>query len=367
MAVDKPNVVATAKELINDNTATLRNIIATLFVFAFQALVTTADLFKCPSKGNASYGCMFIFVPALVLFLISLLLSESFKKVSQGCCYTVDPSKQIVRKYCPCSRPRWCCNKEMLTVFFYSFMAGCLWIFWALLQKGYYTCAVFGNEDQLKNVTGKNKTILEKRYQNAQTESQIYGFTLLALILGIPLLFITIRRCCYLRPLASVPSLFEYEKLEAKAAEAKLKEKIEAYATAQGEGKAERHFAEHFKADKSIADIIREARAELSSIKGYSEALDSLDKYKKLEAEAVRGKFKDKVEELAEGRVTVTFEDKTWKEYEDDDPYDFVENVYESISSEYPRVTGDQSKPYKKYKHIGKRGEIEMTERHDEA
>jgi hypothetical protein len=178
-------------------------------------------------------------------------------------------------------------------------------------------------------------------------------------------------RCCYQRPVSSIPSLGEYEKLEADSAGKTLKTTIVAYATEQGKGKAERYFFEKIKAEKNPSDIIREAYNDLKSIERYSKVIGSLDDYKKDEAAAVKEEFKKKAKELGTERVTLTFKDKAWREYEDDDPYDFVEGVYDSMKDEYPRVTGDRSKPYKKgpvkYKQLGKGEDIEMAERHDEA
>ncbi|KAK3736036.1 hypothetical protein QZH41_002749 [Actinostola sp. cb2023] len=328
-----------------------------------QAIVSREDLFKCPAVNYGPYGWMFIFAPGLLLFLVSLFLNGGFWKVAQGCChYGSFPNVGLKRRACPCFFPRWGCSKKLLEVLFYSSVASCLWIVWGFLQGEYYTCAMLGNKAaRLFNTTTEQKKVILIDFSKANDTSQVIAFSLLAFMLGIPFIVLTAYRCCCLLPQSTIPSPYSYLKLEAKSAVEAFKAKMESLAQDQGKRRADLYFAEQIKSEKTPSDILIQAYQDLTKIDEYAQSFQAIDEYKKMEANAAQTAFKAKAESVGKDHVALTFQDKTWSEYEKKNPFLLIENVFDSMVDRYPRSTGDRSKPYVKMNEDGNQRQI----RHD--
>lgn len=338
------------KSIFQKQTGTVRNVVTVLLVFGMQAIVSSEDLFKCPIKGHGSYGWMFIIAPGIILFLISLFLNDNFWKISTGCCYYGDRRRIGARKrFCPCCFPKWGFSKKLFEVLFYSGVATSIWIFWSFLQGKYYTCAKLGNKEaRLFNKTIEQKKEIALEFSKANDESQVIAFSLLAFLLGVPFIFFTAYRCCFQRPISSLPSPYQYLKLEAKSAVETFTSKMEGLAKDQGKRKAEMYFSEQIQSDKTPTDILIQAYDDLTKIESYAKVFPALDEYKEIQAKAAVTAFKTQVESAGKDKVALTFVDKTLNEYEKRNPFGVVENVYESIVDRYPRSTGDRSQPYVK-------------------
>ena len=89
----------TARSIVVNQSTTIHNIVAILIVYGFEALVSSAKLFDCPSKGYGDYGRGFIIGPAVILLFISMLVRDDFRKVVQGCCRDPEAAKDDC---CPC-------------------------------------------------------------------------------------------------------------------------------------------------------------------------------------------------------------------------------------------------------------------------
>ncbi|XP_031566383.1 calcium homeostasis modulator protein 5-like [Actinia tenebrosa] len=338
------------KSVFQKQTGTVRNVVTVLLVFGMQAIVSSEDLFKCPIKDHASYGWMFIIAPGIILFLIALFLNDGFWKIATGCCYQGNRRRiSARRRYCPCCFPKWGFSKNLLEVLFYSAVASAIWIFWSFLERKYYTCAKAGNKEaRLFNKTIEEKKRIELEFSKASDESQIIAFSLLAIMLGVPFIVLTTYRCCCQRPISSLPSPYEYLKLEAKSAVETFTSKMEGLAKDQGKRKAEMYFSEQIQSDKTPTAILIQAYDDLTKVESYAQVFPALDEYKEMEAKAAVSAFKTQVEGAGKDKVALTFVDKTLGEYEKKNPFRVVENVYESIVERYPRSTGDRSQPYVK-------------------
>lgn len=350
MAISLAVLFTNLQTAFKSQSGTVRNVVMVLLVFGMQAIVSGEGLFKCPVVNYSAYGWMFIFVPAIFLFLVSLFLNDGFWKVSQGCCHYASFRKiGCKRRYCPCFFPRWGCSKKLLEVLFYSSVASCLWIFWAFLQGEYYACAQLGNKAaKLLNKSDAQKKAILTEFSKATDTSQVIAFSLLVLMLGIPFIFFTAYRCCCLLPQTSIPSPYSYLKLEAKSAVDEFKVKMEGLAQEQGKRRADLYFAEQLKSDKTPSDILLQAYQDLTKIDEYAQTFQNIEEYKKMEANAAQVAFKAKAESIGKDQVALTFEDKTWVEYDKKGPFSLIENVYDSVVDRYPRSTGDRSQPYVK-------------------
>lgn len=113
---------------------------AVSLITAGSERIFSVVVFKCPCNSwNLLYGSVFLLVPALILFLLGLLLSTRCWKVLTGCC---DPG-QISRwshrgRICRYLRVLW-------MVFIGAAVAPLTWIAVALLGGHFYECAASGS------------------------------------------------------------------------------------------------------------------------------------------------------------------------------------------------------------------------------
>jgi hypothetical protein len=228
-------------------------------------------------------------------------------------------------------------------------VSSAIWIFWSFLQRKYYTCAKLGNKAaRLFNTSIAEKKQIELDYSKANDESQVIAFCLLAVLLGVPFIVLTAYRCCCQRPRSSIPSPYQYLKLEAKSAVETFKSRMESLAKDQGKRKAEMYFSEQIQSEKTPPDILIQAYEDLTKVESYAKVFPALDEYKTIQAQAAVAAFKTQVESAGKEKVALTFVDKTWSDYEKKNPFGLVENVYDSVVDRYPRSTGDRSQPYVK-------------------
>ncbi|KAM4693668.1 calcium homeostasis modulator protein 5 [Discoglossus pictus] len=112
--------------------------------YSFMALVTMGGqhlfslvAFQCPcSHQNLIYGLVFLFAPALVLFIISYFLDSRTWKFFTGCC--LNP-----RKMCPKGSP--CFGLHVfIQLTLNALIAPIMWVSVALLNGTFYTCAMSG-------------------------------------------------------------------------------------------------------------------------------------------------------------------------------------------------------------------------------
>jgi len=102
---------------------------------------------------------------------------------------------------------------------FPSSLAGFLWIFWTLLQRDYCICAVLGGtkEAKLINATVEEGLQIEADYANAGKTSQAAALLLLGVALVTAFVILSVQRCCFQREIGSLPSSYQYQKLECEA------------------------------------------------------------------------------------------------------------------------------------------------------
>ncbi|KAJ7341862.1 hypothetical protein JRQ81_007485 [Phrynocephalus forsythii] len=175
--------------------------------------IFSVAVFKCPCNSwNMLYGAVFLLVPALVLFLLGVLLKTQSWKVLTGCCA---PSRM---GQCP-TGSRFCHYLQVLWLVAASAaVAPFTWIAVALLGGSFYECAVTGSTHfQQKMCQGKmgdpRKECLEMVLQvpcglssatpsemqnmlvNLRAQSQVIGWILIASVFTLVLVGTCISRC----------------------------------------------------------------------------------------------------------------------------------------------------------------------------
>lgn len=131
-------IVENLKTLVVGQSRTIRNIITILFTLALEALIND-QIFMCPETNYKSYGWMFIFAPAAIMAVISVMLSDDFVAMTKGMCYYKTAVNR--RRLFPCYKPRrgcfgfFCCpSSKFSTVLYNVVAAAALWLFWAFIQ-----------------------------------------------------------------------------------------------------------------------------------------------------------------------------------------------------------------------------------------
>ena len=350
MAITLTSLVTSVKSAFQSHSGAIRNTTVALVVFALNEIVKSEDFFQCPPNNFAFYASCFFFVPALFLLMATLFLHSGFWDLVRGCCYYEEPYKRGAKRYCCCLFPRWPCSKSIVEIIFQSSLSGFLWVFWALLQRDYYICAVLGGtkEAKLINATAEEKLQIEADYANAGKNSQTAALLMLGVALIVAFVAVSVQRCCFQGEIGSLPSPYQYQKLESEAAVEAFKTNMEKLAQGQGKRRADMYFATMNKTNPS--DILKNAYHNLVTVNKFDEAFPSLEDYEHLQAQAAVTAFKERVQQEGKQKVELTFVDTTWREYEESDAFSLVSSAHEAMAERYPRSTGDRTQPYVKEK-----------------
>ena len=316
MAVSLTSLMTSLKSGLQNNSGSIRNTTVALLIFGLNAVVESEDFFQCPPDNFAFYASCFIIIPALLLFLVTLFLHNGFWNFVRGCCFYKEHEKQGLRRFCCCLYPRWRCSKSLIEIIFQSSLACFLWIFWTLLQRDYYICAVLGGtkEAKLINATAAEILQIEADYTNAGKTSQAAALLLLGGALATAFVVLSVQRCCFQREIGSLPSPYQYQKLECEAAIDTFKENIENLAKGQGKRHADLYFETTSKTNPS--DVLKNAYQNLIKVNKFDDVFPSLEDYQHLQAQAAVTAFKERVQQEGKQKVELTFVDSTWCEYE---------------------------------------------------
>ncbi|XP_070595623.1 calcium homeostasis modulator protein 6 [Erythrolamprus reginae] len=165
-------------------------------------------VFKCPCNSwNTFYGGVFLLMPALILFLLGLLLSVHSWKVLTGCCPKGRPCR------CVCGNRLQRRLQVMGFAILRAAVAPLTWISVALLGGSFYECTATGSsvlqkyvckdkgEECIKSLVkvpclGPHSPTSELEIlATLRAQSQVFGWILIAGIFTVALLATCIARC----------------------------------------------------------------------------------------------------------------------------------------------------------------------------
>ncbi|KAM9005419.1 calcium homeostasis modulator protein 6-like isoform 1-T1 [Sarcophilus harrisii] len=187
-----------------------------VFGYSFFSLLTAASeyifssvVFECPCSAtwNFPYSLVFLLVPALILFLLSCLLSTRAKRLMTGCCATGQEDYESRDGPGLCASMAMCCHFILAAA-----VAPITWIAVALLGGGFYECAASGStwasrllcpdqeascSEQLPQVPCQNEKSeqVQDLLKELKVHSQMAGWLLIGLLMIIFLIFTFIIRC----------------------------------------------------------------------------------------------------------------------------------------------------------------------------
>ncbi|NWI16420.1 CAHM6 protein, partial [Crypturellus soui] len=165
-------------------------------------------VFRCPCNSwNTFYGSVFLLVPAVILFLLGLIMNTRVLLLLTGCC----------------SQDRWCdCNLKGKYVLYIrelgpaaarALVAPVTWIAVALLSASFYECAASGSSLMKELVCkgeGKqcpkllaripcDQNVSEKlsdEVLSLRTQSQIIGWLLISAVMALTVISTCLSHCC---------------------------------------------------------------------------------------------------------------------------------------------------------------------------
>ncbi|XP_022805969.1 uncharacterized protein LOC111343094 [Stylophora pistillata] len=119
-----------------NKSTTLTYAVVLLPVLVLELVVNSAA-FHCPSKTHQMVGRCWLYLPALIIFLVSLLLVVDIRDVYKRC---------LVRDFCHFG---FFCHHTFPTIV-RSFVGASVWLWAAFWQEDYYVCSVAGQDPQEK-------------------------------------------------------------------------------------------------------------------------------------------------------------------------------------------------------------------------
>ncbi|XP_063166906.1 calcium homeostasis modulator protein 6-like [Candoia aspera] len=170
--------------------------------------VFSVVVFKCPCNSwNMLYGGAFLLMPALILFLLGLLLSARSWKVLTGCCSKGKPWK------CPHGGRLQRYLQVLVFVILGASVAPFTWIAVALLGGSFYECTATGSPILQRYVCkGKGEECITSLLKvpclstsspskemeilsSLRAQSQVFGWILISSVFTVTLLSTCIIRC----------------------------------------------------------------------------------------------------------------------------------------------------------------------------
>ncbi|NXE31945.1 CAHM6 protein, partial [Ptilorrhoa leucosticta] len=213
----------------------------TILGYSVVSLLTAASehifssvVFKCPcNSGNVVYGSFFLLVPAFILLLLGYMVNARLWHRLTGRC----------SKKKECSPSETCTHfcQVFLPATVRSLVASLTWIAVALLGANFYECAASGSslierlfckdkgpdcQEKLLKIPCDEKLSAQISSENLslQAQSQLIGWSLIAIIMTVALISKCASRCC--SPLSYLQLKFRkiYSKEEQEVFETKAKE-----------------------------------------------------------------------------------------------------------------------------------------------
>ena len=122
--------------------------------------------FDCPVVDYNFYGNIYIYGPSVVFFCIAVVISRSFCDFMTNCC-RLSFKKRLLS------------SASSATDIYLGFSAPVLWIAFALLERDYYICAMYGPRLMRHwRMDPKNATegTLEYEYVRARSQCQVIAW-----------------------------------------------------------------------------------------------------------------------------------------------------------------------------------------------
>lgn len=245
------NVFAPYKDIIASSEIPVKTSIITLTLYGFKAFLQEV-VFNCPRNYHILYGCLFICGPAVILFCLSMLISESFWTLVTGCCRLQSRKRRLVW---------WKSSKSI----YLSLLPPCIWLIFAFMEGDFYVCLSLGPFKVAKEKVTDSKALeaLQDQYASAKSFSVIISWAMLISLTVFVTIVVTLSRL-----LAQVdPKLqgeIEFDEIEAQEAVKLWNAKLQTLAKAQALEVIQE--VEEMAQDSDLAEQIRRGESYLKQL-----------------------------------------------------------------------------------------------------
>lgn len=167
------------KEFAKSGETPIKSLVISVLVYSVKEFFKE-NIFSCPVQNHHVYGNLFIYGPAVVLFCLSLLVSESFWQVTTGSCC--------------CRRVIWWKSRKSI---YLAILPPVVWLILAFADTHYYQCAQLGPFESAKAAANSSSALQEVKikFSNAHTHSQIIAWVLFLSLMVASTIVLTIDRC----------------------------------------------------------------------------------------------------------------------------------------------------------------------------
>ena len=239
------------KDVITAFEIPVKTSIITLILYGFKAFLQQI-VFNCPRDFHILYGCLFICGPAVILFCLSMLISESFWTLVTGCCRLQSRKRRLIW---------WKSSKSV----YLSLLPPCIWLIFAFMEGDFYVCLTLGPfkvaKEKAVDLNALEK--LQDQYDSARSMSVIISWVMLIGLTLIVTIVVTLNRI-----LAQVdPKLqgeIEFDQIEAQEAVELWNAKLKSLAKAQASEVIEE--VENMSKDSDVSEQIRRGESYLRQL-----------------------------------------------------------------------------------------------------
>lgn len=239
------------QDIIRGSEIPVKTSIITLILYGFKAFLQEV-IFNCPREYHFLYGSLFICGPAIILFCLSMLISESFWTLVTGCCRLQSRKRRLV----------WWKSSKIV---YLSLLPPLIWLVFAFMEGDFYVCLTLGSFKAAKENAADASAIraIEEQYSSAKSFSVIISWVML-----ISLTLIVTGAVTLSRILAQVdPKLqgeIEFDEIEAQEAVQLWNNKLKFLAQTQAAEVIKE--VERMSQDGDVAEQIRRGEAYLKQL-----------------------------------------------------------------------------------------------------
>ena len=159
------NIYNTFVKQLEGTEIPFKSFVLSLLIFGLQQFFSNI-VFSCPEKNYVAYGVLFIVGPFVILFCISMQVSESFWALTTGCCRVPLDRQTVI----------WVRASGSL---FLATLPPLLWLVFAFASKDFYVCAKLGSKEiALENKTKTEQAEITKQFNQAKSDSQVIAWAL---------------------------------------------------------------------------------------------------------------------------------------------------------------------------------------------
>ena len=230
------------KDILITSEVPIKTSFITILVYGFKEFLHQI-VFECPRDYNKLYAALFICGPSIILFCLSMLISESFWVLVTGCCRFQSRKRKLV----------WWKSRNSI---YFSLLSPCLWLVFAFMQGDYYVCLMLGPIEaaQEKTVDLNIRTAIDHHFDSAKTFSVIVAWLMLIILTTVITIFVTLTRL-YARIDPKLLGEIDFDEVEAQEAVLLWNERLQRLAKVQALEVIE-EVSNSFK-DSNLSDQIR--------------------------------------------------------------------------------------------------------------